>query len=123
VRDGASHPAERPPAWVVLVTGIVDCEELSRGQALAEAVEFSFLPLRAYIESGLEPGFLPVATELDMPDRLELGRLAELAAEVKELGVALHIDGPCEFADLRWTPTSCEFQGARRSPEHLHRRP
>ena len=93
--------AARPPEWRILVMGICESEELANGQTLAGAVEFSFLPLQAYVESGLEPGYLPVDNAPDVSEELELGRLAGLAAEAHELGVALYIYSPTEHEE-RW---------------------
>jgi hypothetical protein len=88
--------ARRPPAWRTQVIGLDEGEDLASGETIAEAVEFSFLPLQLYIESGLEPGYLPVRAQIEMPDELELGCLAELVAAAREIGVALHINSPSE---------------------------
>jgi hypothetical protein len=64
---------EAPAHWHVGVMGIVGGETLATGDTLAEAVEFSFLPLRAYAESGLEPGFSLSARSWIFGPRLSWG--------------------------------------------------
>jgi hypothetical protein len=90
----------RGPAWYVEVLGMAYSEDLSWGRTLAEAVEFSFLPLQITIETGLEWESLPICGEQTPREpltQLELGRLDELVAEIARLGVGLAISPPLDF--------------------------
>lgn len=95
-------------AWHVVVMGIVEGENLASGQTLSEAAEFSFVPLRAYIEAESCFGYLPVDAELAMPERLDLGRLGELVQKADELSFGLMISGPCEtYGADGWSVSVC----------------
>jgi hypothetical protein len=93
---GCPECVNHEAAWRIQAHGPDWNEDLSLGQTLADAIEYSTLPFRLYTKIWLEGGVLAMSGSQDTPANLELGPLGDLVKDAAEEGVALSLDPPCD---------------------------